>query len=544
MAHLPVFTGNSEPERTGNRRTRLGEAMRTKRIFLAVLLAGVVTGCGGSGDDEGIQLVRPSLEVKGLTAGQSVTVALNGGSGDTFSANRTYRFSDRVDEQDNYELRIVGISGGASCLFANGQTTIKGKNPGEKATVLQCGGGTPTGPVSQVNGPFKMFGWTATFLNTSTLALPVSIQGFDGTPLTGATTENFTFLDNSEEIEPNSEFSFYVQPMPRSNVNVTIALAIDISSSLSSEAIAKIKTAAKNYVNSLDAGTEVKIFTFDKDVVDRVGHTANKTTLVNAIDAIPESGANNSTNLYGAIIDATNSRSDHLYHNAPAELGYTVVITDGQHTVNTDGPDSTSDAVDFEAVYAVGIGNSLNEDALQEAIDDPDGVHQRLVRVSSADQVGGALNTVNSRFQSMLAGLHVIWYGSPRDGTDNEIRVEATPLGDCAVGTGGGETEGCIYFWNYDASGFVPRTFFFVGNKFNFNAGETVIYTVPDWNFCNNTDYQWNITENQGTATGTESLNGRRLELELGNATPIDIDVEVVDSNGSACTASTNIQVP
>lgn len=519
--------------------------MQKRKTLFWALIALVASGCGGSGGDEGIQLVKPSVEVKGLTTGQSVTVALNGGSGQTFSANQTYRFSDRVDQQDSYKLNIVGVGGGASCLFPNGETTITQQGPSGKTPVLQCGGGTPTGPVSQVNGPFKMFGLNATFFNTSTLALPVSIQDFDGNPLTGATTENFTFLDNSEEIVPSSEFAFYVQPMPDSNVNVTVALAIDISSSLSPSSIAEIKTAAKNYVNSLPSDTSVKIFTFEKDVVDLAGYTANKTTLNSAIDSIPESGANNSTDLYGAITSAANSREDDLYVNPPAELGYTVVITDGQHTVNNDGPDTTADAVEGEAVYAVGIGDSLNEGDLQQAIDDPSGVHDRFINVSSADQVGGALSTVHDRFRSLLAGLHVIWYGTPRDGSDNEIRVEATPLNDCAVGTGGGETEGCIYFWNYDASGFVPRAFFFVENKFNFNAGDTATYTVPDWDFCtNNPDYQWTVTENQGSATRATSLNGRRLELELGSATPIDIDVEVTDNNDATCTASTNIQVP
>lgn len=530
-----------------------GETMQTRLPIMLSVSFLFLAACGGGGGSssggEGIQLERPSVAVSGIPATESLSVNLSAG-GETLviNADGSSTFSNRVQPGSGYTLTITVQPTSNTCTFSNGNTSISGSSTSSTSFTINCGaGGGGGGTVSTISGPFKMYGWRSGIIAPDVYVMPVSVLDFSGAPLTGATRSNFTFLDDDQEVVHSPEYSFFVQPVTAGDMPVTVALAIDISSSFSPSEIAELKAAATDYINSLGADVSVSLFVFDGGVTQLVAYTTNKTTLTTAIAGITEdySGRDSSTDLYGAIIGAADSRDDGLFGVSP-EIGYSVVITDGVHTANNDQPSSTSDAVKYDLVYAVGVGDTINDETLLEAIDDPGNIKQQLVTVSSTAGVGAALDTVHARFQNLAAGLHYVLYRTPRrDGTEHEITIEATPQDPCAVATGGAQGEGCIYFWPYDAPA-APLTpqLVFIGNFVQPSAGSTVTYTIPDWLFCSSSPtYQWTVTENQGSATTTTSQAGHVLELTLGATTPIDLDITATDTV-SGCTASASIILP
>lgn len=522
--------------------------------FLALMgSAFLLAACGGgsstSGGD-GIQLTNPSVSVNDVPATESMVVTLDAtGETLTFTAGGTQTFSGQVQEGANYSLTITTQPTSTLCAFAaNGNVSIAAESISGSTFNINCGAGASGGgggPVSTLTGPFKPVGWTGNFLGNATLAFPVSTLDFNNNPLTGAGLSNFTFFEDDMEVVNSSEFPIAVIPMPNNNAQVRIAVALDISQSLSESEVQSLKSTLISFINSTPADTSFNIFAFDS-VVSPIsgGHTTDKAALaaaINAIDATPE-GRDVATDLYGAINTAAVS-AGYSFLGA-GTLGYTVIITDGQHTATGDDASSTSNNVEDALVFGVGIGDGYDPLSFQTAIGDSEGAGQNLLAVSSVGGVGGALDSTFSRMQSFISGMHAVLYRSPRrDGSTHDFTIEATPLQDCAANTG--SEDACGFVWEYDANGFVETNdLIVVPDVVRPVAGQLVTLRIPDWTFCSeNPTYQWNVTENQGSATTTVIDGSLALQVQLGATTPIDLAISV-DEAGTSCSFSGNLLVP
>lgn len=506
----------------------------------------VLTACGGGGGSgDGIKLVRPSISATGIPATESLSVTLST-SGETlvFAADGSQTFTSKVQDGGSYTLRISSQPASTNCAFSNGNSSISGTSVSSTKFSISCGGGSTGGgggPVSTLSGPFKVYGWNFHKPDSATMAFPISLRDGSENPVTGAALSNFTFYEDSQEVVNSQEFPIAVMPMPSNNASVNLTLVVDVSQSLTASDISSLKTGLKNHINNLPATTSISIWAFDSTVVQLTGYTTDKNTLSTAIDSIPTDpdGRDSSTDLYGAITDASASNLYGLYSGG--SLGYVVVITDGVHTSNSDSPSTTSAEVEDRLVYAVGIGDGYDPAALSTAIGLAEGAGQTLIPVAGAGDVGNALDQIYSRVETFIGGLHAIYYRSPRR-SSGEYRFsgEATPLDDCAAISV--EGDACLFYWDYDSATVqASNSLVIMPSAVNALPSQTITFRIPQWDFCSPTpSFQWNLSVSQGSATSTVIDGGQALEVNTGTGSPVSFTVTATDTV-SGCSASVTL---
>ena len=98
------------------------------------------------------------------------------------------------------------------------------------------------------------------------------------------------------------------------------------------------------------------------------------------------------------------------------------------------------------------------------------------------------------------------------------------------------EYELCGVFWDYSSSNFQKlNNPLIIPDAINPEPGQTVTYALPDWQFCTaSPSFNWTLTVNSGTASGTAINGGRAFEVQYGSAAPIDVNIRVEDTNASS----------
>lgn len=232
--------------------------------------------------------------------------------------------------------------------------------------------------------------------------------------------EDFIVTENDGNIDSEATLRVGKGNIPFS---LRTVLLLDITKSVEGF-VPQIKGAAKTLIEQKLPEQEIAIYTFDASTVEVKAFTTDKQELINAINAIPESGLVNSTNLYGGVIDVANLWEDNYTIDGIVD-GSLIIFTDGRH--NAAPTISLNDAVEAlgnRRAYVAALNSpDLDEGALQSLAKTND-------RYFKADDVAGLeqmfLN-IQNEIQSLSNSIYFLYYQSPiTDPTpyENDLKIE------------------------------------------------------------------------------------------------------------------------
>lgn len=232
--------------------------------------------------------------------------------------------------------------------------------------------------------------------------------------------ENFLVSENQGNIDSEADLRVSRSSIP---FELKTVLLLDITRSVEG-LVPQIKDAARSLVQMKLPEQQIAIYTFDADTKVVQPFTTDKAQLLAAIDAIPETGLVNSTNLYGAVIDVAGLWED-AYSIDGIVDGSLIIFTDGRHNASQNITlAQAKSALGSRRAYVAALSSAdLDEDALKLLADDPD-------RYFKANDTGGLeqmFSDIQSEIQGLSNSIYFLYYQSPiSDPTPfmNELIIE------------------------------------------------------------------------------------------------------------------------
>lgn len=256
-----------------------------------------------------------------------------------------------------------------------------------------------------------------------------------GNGVAGLTASDFTIYENGSRI---SEFEATRKIQPNEQVfDYHISLLLDLSGSvLQGESLSALKEAAKGFIDEvIPSSIEVNAQAIKMDIwwfdgaanIKQLQGTATDVNILKAaIDGItPEMSADNSTNLYGAVIQGIEVASTKLSQTRQLDeiaSSALVIFTDGTDQANRNTRGQAAEAVKNAdrdlALYTIGLGGEIDETILREI---------GKTSFVSAANIGELLD----RFQEiadLISGransYYLLEYCSPKRSGSNQLTIE------------------------------------------------------------------------------------------------------------------------
>ena len=251
--------------------------------------------------------------------------------------------------------------------------------------------------------------------------------------VTNLDKDDFKVLENNEDKVGDLEANTKIDP---ETIPFTIktVLLLDLSSSVESE-ISNIKSAVKELIAAKVNHQEFSIFTFDSEVKQILDFTSNGNTLISAINNLPETGFDNSTNLYQAIITASKSWQD-IINIDEIEEGSMIVFTDGKHNADPHLNIMTVlNSIENKSIYAAALNSpNLDEASLLQIV----GEKSRYHLASNIGDLANVFLDIQDRILTQSKSIYYITYTSPISvpGVQNlKIMIDnnRNPGGDCMI---------------------------------------------------------------------------------------------------------------
>lgn len=258
-----------------------------------------------------------------------------------------------------------------------------------------------------------------------------------GNGVAGLSESDFTIYENGSLI---SEFEATRKIQPNAQVfDYHITLLLDLSGSvLQGESLTGLKDAAKGFIDevvpaegAVNAGAiKMDIWWFDGSAnIKQLQATAtNATTLKTAIDDIsPEMSADNSTNLYGAVIQGIEVASTKLSQTRDQnEIGSSaiVIFTDGTDQANRNTRGQAAEAVKNAdrdiALYTIGLGGEIDETILREI------GKTSFVSASNIGELLDRFQEIGDLINGRANSYYLLEYCSPKRSGSNQLTIEVT----------------------------------------------------------------------------------------------------------------------
>lgn len=257
-----------------------------------------------------------------------------------------------------------------------------------------------------------------------------------GNGVAGLNENDFTIYENGSKI---SSFEATRKIQPNEQVfDYHITLLLDLSGSiLGGENLSGLKSAAKSFIdevvpaeNSVNSqAVKMEIWWFDgsENIKQLQGTSTNRNTLKAAIDNIsPQMSSDNSTNLYGAVIQGINIAAKKLSQTRQLDeiaSSAVVLFTDGtdQANRNTKGQalEAVKNADKDMSIYTIGLGQEIDEATLK-AIGKTSFV--------SAVNIGELLDKfkeIGDLINGKANSYYLLEYCSPKRNGSNQLTIEA-----------------------------------------------------------------------------------------------------------------------
>jgi VWFA-related protein len=231
------------------------------------------------------------------------------------------------------------------------------------------------------------------------------------------TKANFTVKENDAEQPITSAAPIAVSG--ENAVPIDVVLTIDRSGSMQEEykMWAAIK-AARTFVDLMQPGDQAKIISFSDNVQDYGGFTSAKQKLASIIAELKPGGR---TALYDAVATSIRSIQGRRGRNAA------IVLTDGIENASKIKYPALAEILEKSSipVYAIGLGNTLDEPAMQQIVWDTSG---RYYHAPDADGLEALYRSISHQ----LHQLYIIKYKTSaylRSGTVHSVTVSVNDGG-------------------------------------------------------------------------------------------------------------------
>lgn len=253
-----------------------------------------------------------------------------------------------------------------------------------------------------------------------TVQVLFQVTDYDGKGVSSLKKEDFLVTENKGKIDSEADLRVGISSIP---FELKTVLLLDITRSVEG-LVPQIKTAARSLVESKLPEQQIAIYTFDSETHAVQTFTKNKADLLAAIDAIPESGLVNSTNIYGAVIDVANLWEDNFSIDGIVD-GSMIIFTDGRHNASQAVTLSQAlSAIGTRRVYVAALNSpDLDETALKMLANEPD----RYFKADDSTGLEAMFTDIQSEIQSLSNSIYFLYYQSPiSDPTPflNELVIE------------------------------------------------------------------------------------------------------------------------
>uniref|UniRef100_UPI00404733B0 vWA domain-containing protein n=1 Tax=Roseivirga sp. TaxID=1964215 RepID=UPI00404733B0 len=297
------------------------------------------------------------------------------------------------------------------------------------AAIQSCGGDDDPSPGFQIKIENQ-------FVNLpSNVSIFFQVQDQSGNGVAGLTEEDFNIYENGGLI---SEFEAARKIQSNERVfDYNIMLLLDLSGSvLSSQNLAALKSAAKSFIDEVvpmeggpSAGAiKVEIWWFDgsENIKQLQPITPNTVTLKNTIDNIsPNMSSDNSTNLYGAVIQSVTIATQRLNQTRQLdEIGSNAVVifTDGTDQANRASKGQALEAVSKAdpdiAFYTIGLGGEIDQTVLRSI------GKTSFVSASNIGELLDRFKEIGDLINGRANSFYLLEYCSPKRSGNNQLTIE------------------------------------------------------------------------------------------------------------------------
>ncbi len=243
---------------------------------------------------------------------------------------------------------------------------------------------------------------------------------YDNQGVSGITVDDLDVYENGGSIDQEGDLTITRDSIP---FDLKTVLLLDLTRSVEG-LVPQIKAACIAMINQKLPEQKMAIYTFDANTELLQDFTAEKASLIAAINDIPETDLVNSTNLYGAIEQMEGLWND-VYSIAGIEDGSLIIFTDGRHnaTPNITLADALR-AIDGKKRFVAALDSpDLDETALKTLATSTD-------RYFKAEDVNGLKNmflNIQEEIQKSSSSIYYMYYQSPITDPapfENTLRVE------------------------------------------------------------------------------------------------------------------------
>lgn len=260
-------------------------------------------------------------------------------------------------------------------------------------------------------------------VNPKTRKVEILFQtlGCEGEGISGLTVNDFEVVENGFSMDSEADIRIDPGQIPYS---VRTVLLLDITRSVEG-LVDQIKEASLSVVNSKLANQQIAVYAFDKQLKLIQNFTDDKNLLTQAIESIPETGLESSTNLYGALIDLNiKDMWEESFSLNFIEDGSLILFTDGRHNANqTQTLEMALASRGDKKLYVAALNsNDLVEDPLRQLAST--GGYFLAEDISRLKQV---FENIQQEIESLSGSIYYLFYTSPiSDPTpiDNELIIK------------------------------------------------------------------------------------------------------------------------
>ncbi|MHB2155103.1 VWA domain-containing protein [Calditrichota bacterium GD2] len=322
-----------------------------------------------------------------------------------------------------YGVDVVAVSNDGNWLYVGNPSSSSGSvqelvvinlNSMTIESTIQTG----DSPVGIASGSKAQGGVKLVFNQIDASAFPnincyVTVTDSVGNSISGLTESNFLLKEDNYTESPIT-----VTSLGGTNVPISVSLVIDRSGSMAGQQIDDAKTAAKDFVDQMNANDEAAIISFSTDVTIDQDFTSDKDSLYLAIDGIVTGG---NTAIYDASIEAVNLTVSQSGRKA------VILMTDG---LDNSSNYSLQDAIDNAnnaniPIYTIGLGispGSVEEQNLQQLAQQTGGEYYYAPSSSDLQQIYQDIsNQLQNQYQITYTTHNQKFDGSTRT---VEIKVD------------------------------------------------------------------------------------------------------------------------
>ncbi|WP_417360157.1 vWA domain-containing protein [Galbibacter sp.] len=275
-------------------------------------------------------------------------------------------------------------------------------------------------------------------------------------PVSGLTATNFKIFEkgsNDNCYKPVSASESNGRISSKSQIfNTNTLLVLDLSNSVLSTSLEELKMASTSFIEEVmpaNASEEFKmgVYWFDGEDVLHELHpiTTDRAALITAIDGITTDISNDpSTDLYGAVIKATDTATAILAENTKEEIlaaASVVIFTDGSDQAARyrveDALNKVKNADENISFFAIGLGSEIEENIL-DAIGKNGSAY-----AANKEELEETFEEISDDVEGQANSFYLFEYCSPKRSGKNLLVIQATQ----------GENKGSVQT-EFDATGF------------------------------------------------------------------------------------------